>query len=74
MTKIKKIQTKKGDTMAFATVFDGYDYVEVTLFSEVYKNFESQPLKSYYVFLIESNVYQGKESYVLKRISPLENM
>lgn len=74
LTKIKKIQTKKGDTMAFATIFDGYDYMEVTLFSEVYKNFESQPSKSYYIFQIERNIYQGKESYVLKRINPLEKM
>lgn len=70
--KVKTIQTKKGDEMAFVEMTDGSDTFEATLFPNVYNHIKPLYEKKFYKVLVKNNTYQGKKSFVIEKMTHLK--
>ncbi|MFU8793611.1 MAG: DNA polymerase III subunit alpha [Acholeplasmataceae bacterium] len=70
--KIKKINTKSGKDMAFITIDDGNDTLDITLFHETLRRFETLFSKDVMVFNIRKNMFNQKTTFVLNDLRLLE--
>lgn len=68
VVNLKEIRTKNNNKMAFITITDGKQELDVTLFSNEYESFLKLPKSLLYILEIEENIYREKKTYVVKKI------
>ena len=70
---IKVIQTKKQEPMAFIKIFDEYQEMELTIFSDLYQqNISLISKNNTIVCKVRKNVHQNNISFIVEQIKPLE--
>ena len=69
--KQKVIKTKQGKPMAFIELDDGINQLEVTLFTEVYQNFQKLGEQDVYVLKIMVQNYRGEKRYLVDQVTTL---
>ena len=69
---IHSITNKKGEKMAFATLDDGIETIEATMFSDVYQKYMTLSRPSIVEVMLQPNRYQNKQTYVVKDIKVYE--
>jgi len=72
LKRIKRIKTKKNDTMAFALIDDGERELEGTLFPDVLARFEKMLTEDVRIYTIKKDSYRDKTTYVIDRIDAIE--
>ena len=65
---IKEIKTKSNTKMAFLTISDGDQELDVTLFSNEYESYLKLAKSKLYIVEVEKNIYREKKTYIVKRI------
>lgn len=64
----KTIKTKQGKSMAFITIDDGQNQIEVTLFSSHYEKYMDILDDKVKLFEIKENNFNGKTTYILEKM------
>ena len=71
--KVKTIVTSKGSTMAYVTIYDESDEIELRVFSELYLSTRSLLKKNNIIIVnINRQKYKGNFVYIAEQISSLE--
>jgi DNA polymerase III subunit alpha len=70
--KVKEIKAKNGTTMAFLELDDGKTTIETTIFSDIYSMKQHILEHDVFIATIKNNTYQGRKSYVISNIEPLD--
>lgn len=69
----RTIKTKKDEDMAFITISDGIDELELTVFPSIYEKYSKIDKKSLIIFEIQTNVYKEELKYLIKDISVFDD-
>lgn len=72
ISKIKEVVTKNNDVMAFVSAGDEYDYVDLTLFPNIYENYSSIRIGN--IVMVEGRVEKRFDKYqiIVNKLEILE--
>jgi DNA polymerase-3 subunit alpha len=69
--KIKVIKTKNNQSMAFLTLDDGDQDLDVTIFSSDYEHLKEDLGRDVCIFKIKKNMFKDKQTFVLVSMKKL---
>lgn len=70
LKNVKVIKTKKGELMAFASIYDESGEMEITIFSEAFKEAQ-QYLKKDNLIIVNGKYNESKNDFYINKILPL---